>query len=261
MLRSRACLLALLLFPVLAQALTLRLCTDEKSHRPYLTPEGGGTAGLLIQLSAREVGIDVQFYPAPTTRCREEIRVGLADGFPITPHTPALEPFMAYPMKKGKPDGERAVMTARTAVFRRSASSVDWDGSRFSGLSTPVLVPFGAVLLVDRLKAMDVAMDDKGKSLDANLVKLLAGRADAAIGSETSGFALLADPQFKGKVEMLPIAFSAEPYFLGLNKQYYEANSELLEKLWTAMGRIRKSPAYLKQYEAALAQAARELKE
>lgn len=259
--RSCLFLLAVALSSAAAQAATLRLCTDEKSHLPYLTPEGGGTAGLLIQMAAREVGVAVEFYAAPTTRCREEIRVGVADGFPTAPFTPTLEPFMAFPMNMGRPDPERSVVTARAMVFRRTASTTQWDGNRFYGLHKPVLVPFGAVLLVDRLKALDVPIDDKGKSLDGNLVKLLAGRGDAAVGSEMSGHVLLADPQFKDKIEMLPIAFTEEAYYLGVNKPYYEANTELMEKLWTSMGRIRKSPQYLKEFEKVIRQAAKELKE
>jgi polar amino acid transport system substrate-binding protein len=261
MLRSCAGLIALMLLPLVAQGTTLRLCTDEKSHLPFITPQGGGTAGMLIQMAAKEVGVQVEFYPAPVTRCREEIRVGVADGYPTAPFTPALEPFMKFPMKDGKPDPERAIMTARAAVFRRAGSTANWDGRRFSHVSKPVLIPFGAVLLVDMLKAMEVAADDKGKTLGANLVKLLAGRGDVAVGSEVSGFVLLADPQFKGKIEMLPIPFSAEPYYLGLNKAFYDANAESMEKLWSAIGRIRKSPAYLKEHEKAVAQAAKELKE
>ncbi|MES2297850.1 MAG: hypothetical protein V4582_12465, partial [Pseudomonadota bacterium] len=149
----------------------------------------------------------------------------------------------------------------RSVVFRRIGSGVDWDGSRFRQLNTAVLIPFGAVLLVDRLKAMEVAADDKGKTLEANLVKLLAGRGDVVIGAETSGFALLNDPQFKDKIEMLPTPFSEEPYYLGLSKQYHGANAELAERLWNAIGRIRKSPAYLREYEKAVRLAAKEMKE
>ncbi|MES2297851.1 MAG: hypothetical protein V4582_12470, partial [Pseudomonadota bacterium] len=109
--RSWPILLALVLLCTAAQAASLRLCTDEKSHLPHMTPTGGGTAGLLIQLAAKEVGIEVEFYTAPITRCREEIRVGVADGFPTAPYTPALEPFMAFPMSHGKADPERAVVT------------------------------------------------------------------------------------------------------------------------------------------------------
>ncbi len=254
-------LLALLMLPLVAHGSDLRLCTDDKSHMPFMTPQGGGLAGMLIQMAAKEVGVQVEFHAAPTTRCREEIRVGVAHGFPTAPYTPALEPFMAFPMKNGKPDAERAVMTARAVVFRLKASPAHWDGTQFSHVSKPVLIPFGAVLLVDRLKAMEVPADDKGKTLEANLIKLLAGRGEVAIGSETSGLALLATPQFQGKIEMLPIAFTEEPYYLGLNRQFYEANTEQMEALWTAVGRIRKTPAYLKQSEKAFAQAARDLKE
>ncbi len=250
-----------MLVPLWAQAQTLRLCIDEKSHLPFITPKLGGTVGLLIQQAAREVGVKIDTYAAPITRCREEIRANVADGFPSAPNTPALQPFMAFPMQKGKPDADRAVLVARAMVFRRKDSPAHWDGRQFTRLTTPVLVNFGAVLLVDRLAAMGVPADDKGKTLDANMHKLLAGRADIALGAEYSGYALLADPQYAGKIDTLPLPFSEEPYYLGLSKRYYGANPVVAEQLWNAIGRIRKTAAYQDEVQKAIALAARTLKE
>lgn len=261
MVAYRAVLLVALLVPHWAQAQTLRLCIDEKSHLPFITPNLGGTVGLLIQQAAREVGVKIETYTAPITRCREEIRANVADGFPSAPNTPALQPFMTFPMQKGKPDAERAVLVARAMVFKRKDSPAHWDGRQFTRLTTPVLINFGAVLLVDRLAAMGIPADDKGKTLDANMNKLLAGRADVALGAEYSGYALLADPQYAGKIDTLPLPFSEEPYYLGLSKRFYDANPAVAEQLWNAIGRIRKTPAYQDEVQKAIALAARTLKE
>jgi len=261
MVRYCAGLLAMMLLPVSAHALTMRLCVDERSHLPFITPAGDGTAGLLIRSAAREVGIQVEFYGAPITRCREEIRAGVSDGFPTAPYTVSLLPFMSFPMNRLEPDAERAVMLARAMVFRRHGSQAGWDGKRFTKLEMPALVPFGAVMLVDRLQSMQVPVDDKGKTLDANFDKLLAGRGDVAIGAEYSGYALMADPRYAGKVEAVPAAFSEEPYYLALSKRFRDTNPDSAEQLWNAIGRIRKSPAYLDQFQKALTQAAKTLKE
>lgn len=261
MLPYRVTLLAALLLPLCGQAQTLRLCVDEKSHLPFITPTLGGTVGLLIHQAAKEVGVKIETYTAPITRCREEIRANVADGFPSAPNTPALQPFMVFPMQKGKPDADRAVLMARAMVFKRKDSPVQWDGKQFSQLNTPVLIAFGAVLLTDRISAMGLAMDDKGKSLDANMAKLLAGRADVTIGAEYSGYALLADPQFAGKIDTLPVPFSEEPYYLGLSKRFYSAHPAVAEQLWNAIGRIKKTAAYQEEVQKAFALAAKTQKE
>lgn len=239
----------------------LRICADEQSHMPFIDKAGNGVTGQLLLQAAAEVGVQLVFYGAPITRCREEIRAGLANGFPTAPYTTALLPFMVFPMQQGKPDTARAALLARAMVFRRRGSAAGWNGKVFSGLAMPVLMPFGAVLLSDRLQAMHVPVDDKGKTLDLIFGKLLAGRGDVAIGSEYSGAALLTEPRFAGKIETLPLPFSEEFYYLGVSRAYYDANPTQVEQLWDAIGRIRGSAAYRANYQKAIAAAAAAPKE
>lgn len=254
-----ACALASVAVPV--AAVTLRLCTDEQSRLPYITPQGTGIADLLIREAAKEVGITVEFRPAPISRCREEVRVHAVDGFPTVPYSPSVTEFMAFPMRGNEPDPSRAVNHIRALVFRRVGTVSAWDGVRFSQLNTPVLVPFGSVLLLDRLTQMGIPLENTARGLQANFQKLLAGRAELAVGSEFSGAALMAQPPYAGKIEALPIPFTDEPYYLSVSKRYRDANPDAVEKLWDAMGRIRKSPAYQQALRKALDEYARTLKE
>lgn len=244
-----------------AQALTLRLCADERSHMPFINASGGGMVGMLIQQAAQETGVTVQYYGAPITRCREELRANLASGFPGVPLTPSVQSFMAFPMQAGEIDNSRAVMNARALVYRRVGSSAGWDGKKFTDVSTPVMVPMGSVLLFDRLTAMGVPFDDGSKTLEGNFNKLLGKRGELVVGSEFSGAALLADPRFAGKIEALPLPFSDEAYFLALTKAIYDANPDTVERLWNALARIRKSAAYQQVVQKMLAEMARAPKE
>jgi polar amino acid transport system substrate-binding protein len=253
--------LALLLASSFAGATNMRICVDEQSHMPFINPAGEGVVGMLIRQAAEEAGMTVTFYAAPTTRCREELRAGVADGFPTTPYTTALLPFVAFPMVKSNPDPSRAAVTGRALVFRRKESSVGWDGKRFTNLQRPAMLPFGAVLLSDRLRAMQVPFDDKGKSLQVVFAKLLAGRGDVAIGAEYSGRAAMTDPRYAGKIDALPVPFSEEPYYLGVSRQFYAANGPGVEQLWSAMGHLRASPAYRANYQKEMLAAERAKKE
>jgi polar amino acid transport system substrate-binding protein len=255
------CMLLPLWASSLAGAAAMRICVDELSHLPFITPAGEGVSGKLIRQAAAETGMSITFYSAPITRCREEIRAGIADGFPTAPYTPALLPFMVFPMQQTRPDPARAVVLARALVFRRKGSSVDWDGQRFTKLERPAMLPFGSVLLTDRLQAMNVRFDDKGKSLNAVFAKLLAGRGDVAIGAEYSGRAILADPRYAGKIEELLKPFSEESYYFGVSRRFYEANGPQVERLWDAIGRVRASAAYRDNYQKEMLAAARAQKE
>lgn len=227
-----------------AGAVTLRLCTMETGIRPFITTNGSGIADQLIRQATQELGISVEFYAAPLARCREEIRTNIADGFPYAPYTPTLAQFYVYPMHGATVDAARAVNSGRSMVFRRVGSKVEWDGQRFSQLTTPVLVPFGMVMLHDHLKSLEVAIDNSGKTMETNFAKMLAGRADVAVGTEYHGRELLALPQFAGKIEELPQPFTDAPYFLVTSRRFYDANPQLMEKLWDTIGRIRRTPAY-----------------
>jgi polar amino acid transport system substrate-binding protein len=244
-----------------AAATTLRLCTDEQSRLPFITPQGTGMADVLIKEAAKEVGITVEFRPAPISRCREEIRVHAMDGFPTVPYSPSVKNFMAFPMHGNEPDPSRAVNHIRALVFRRVGTAAGWDGVRFTRLNTPVLVPSGSVLLLDRLTQMGIPLENTARGLEANFQKLLAGRAELAVGSEFTGNALMAQPLFAGRIEALPMAFTDEPYYLSVSKRYRDANPDVVEKLWNAMARIRKSPAYQQALRKALDEYARTLKE
>ena len=98
----------------------------------------------------------------------------------LLPFASRLYDFLAFPMAQGVADPSRSVMSGRTLVFRRKGSKVDWDGKRFSQLKTPVLIVFGSSMVIQRLGALGLPFDDKGKGVDANFSKLLAGRADIA---------------------------------------------------------------------------------
>ncbi|MYN44600.1 hypothetical protein GTP23_05860 [Pseudoduganella sp. FT93W] len=235
-----------------AQAVTLRLCTMESAVLPYITPEGQGTADLLIRMAAQELDITLIYHPAPLARCRELVRTGSADAFPAAPYIPTLAAEFRYPLQRGEIETGDAVASGRTMVFRRVGSSVEWDGVRFAHLSTPVLTPFGTVMPREKLQALNVPIDANGRTMQANFQKMLAGRADVAVALETHGAQLLLLPQFAGKIEMLPAPFLDENYYLAISPAFYEAHAALIEKLWDTIGRLRRSPLYLAQQRKAM---------
>jgi polar amino acid transport system substrate-binding protein len=238
----------------------LRLCVDQASHLPFITPDAQGTAGLLIRQAAKEAGVTLILSPAPVARCREEIRAGKADAFPTTPYTPAVTAFMVFPMKDGRPDTTAAVSQNTAQVFRRVGSAVDWDGKRFHGLSTAALIPSGAVLLKDRLRDLGVPEDDGAKSLEANFAKLLVHRADVAIGSSYSAHGLLAQARFAG-IEALPVPFSDEAYYLSFSRRFADQHPELVARMWSLIVAIKARPEYQRQAAQTMQDYARTLKE
>ncbi len=260
--RALVCLLCLASLALPASAVTLRVCVDQMVHLPIMTPDLGGTVGMLVKMAAAEVGVELAVAPAPLGRCVENLKAGHVDAFPYAPYLPDSLPFLGYPVaKNGEVDPARAVAVLRNRVFRLKSGKVQWDGQRFSGQSMPVLATFGAVLVVDKLKAMKVNFDDNGKSTEANLRKLMAGRGDLVIAMETDGKRLLSQAEFGKAIEMLPASFSEAPYFLGISQRFIAKNPGLAEALWRAIGQIRQSPAYAVMEQQLIAEAAKAAKE
>ncbi|MES2950961.1 MAG: hypothetical protein V4858_20695 [Pseudomonadota bacterium] len=239
-------LLLLWAMPTLASAAKLRICSDILPHPPYLMPGGHGTTGLLIRMAAQDIGLDVEFYDAPIRRCQEDLRANEADAFPVTPYAPDVLPFLVFPMADGKVDRPRATTSVRTLVVRRIGSPANWDGKALTGLQKPVLVKYGTMMIGKKLAALQVAMDDTGKSPESNFRKLLAGRGDLAICPEVEGHALLRKPEFAGKLEALALPFTDDVYYLAITKQFDAKHPDVAEQLWNAITLIKRSPVYLK---------------
>jgi polar amino acid transport system substrate-binding protein len=235
-----------LLCPGLALAAKLRVCTDVHPHPPFLMPDGSGSAGRLVALGAREAGFDLEFYAVPLARCRAEAEVNVVHGFPMTPYIPNVLPYARYPMRNGQPDVNRATMRARIMLYQRSGGPVTWNGRKVQGLVRPVLVPSGSLAMIDVLRKIGAPMDEQGRSLQANLSKLVAGRGDAAVGVWDEGVHLLTLPEFAGKIEMLPLPVHEQAYFLVVTKAFYAEHGPAVEEMWDVIGREGQTPASYK---------------
>ena len=231
-------LASLLLAPGIGLAAKLRVCTDVHPHPPFLMPDGGGSAGQLVAAGARDAGFDLEFYAVPLARCRAEAEVNVVHGFPMTPYIPNVLPFARYPMRNGEPDATRATMRARIMMYQRAGGPVTWNGKQIGGLVRPVLVPSGSLAMIDVLRKLGAPMDEQGRSLQANLSKLLAGRGDAAVGVWDEGVHLMTLPEFAGKIEMLPLPVFEQPYFLVVTKAYYAEHGPKVEQMWNTIGRL-----------------------
>jgi polar amino acid transport system substrate-binding protein len=230
--------LAASLCPALVLAAKLRVCTDVHPHPPFLMPDGSGSAGRLVAAGARAAGFDLEFYAVPLARCRAEAEINVVHGFPMTPYIPDVLPYARYPMRNGRPDPARATMRARIMLYQRVGGPVTWNGRQVGGLERPVLVPSGSLAMIDVLRKIGAPMDEQGRSLHANLSKLMAGRGDAAVGVWDEGVHLLTLPEFAGKIEMLPLPVFEQSYFLVVTKAYYAEHGPAVEAMWNTIGRL-----------------------
>jgi len=227
--------------PALAAGARLRMCVDSHPHPPFIMPDGGGSAGRLIAAAARQAGFELEIYQASIARCRAEIGLNLAHGYPTTPYLAELLPIVDFPMRGGAPDPARATMRSRIMLFRRSGAGVTWDGVRLGGLARPVLVPSGSLMIPPFLKALGAPMDVSGQSMAINFVKLMAGRSDSLAGLEDEGERLLRDPRFAGKIEVLPLPLFEQTYYFAISRDFRARHGPAVEAMWDAIGRLNQA--------------------
>lgn len=236
------------LFLAAAQAIhaaeTLRICTDDASHPPFLYPDRDGTIQVLVRMASAQVGKPVTFVPMPARRCKAELQGRAVDAAIVAAPVQANAGDYAYPVRQGRADPEKAVAVVQAKVFRRKGSKASWDGRRFSGLAGPVLVPTGNVFISHRLEQLKVPFDEGARDAEQNFLKLLGSRADLVIVPENDGTALLREAKWAARIEALPAPFTAQEFFLAFSQSYFREQPSVAMAFWRAIGEIRTSRAY-----------------
>lgn len=224
-----------------AAADTLVICIGDRPYPPLFFPDHDGQAQWLVRKAVERLGGQVQFEAVPWRRCLQGLRTGAyAGGLPVIANMSFL-PHFAFPTEQGRVDADRQLARVNHMVVRRIGSNAEWDGRGFSKMSGPVLFPAGIVVIRETLAAMGASGDEGSAHERQTLAKLLARQGDLAIIQSGVAQALIADVQFRDRLEILPQPFVSLPCFLAFNRAYYEANRAYAEAVWREIQRLRVS--------------------
>lgn len=238
--------------PVSAQ--TLVLATDDTPGEPYIM--GGGRdfhpvrPGIEIELYrevARELGLTVTFRRMPWKRCLKEIQAGRVDGVFPASYKPEREALGCYPMKNGAPDPSRKTRDSAYCLYRRSGSSVSWNGESFVHLAdspkAAIGVPLGWAIGED-LRKMGVPLVEKTYPRDL-LVMLASGGLAGVVCLDSVIDAYLADAAGDfAQIEKAGPPVSEKHYYLIFSHDFAARHSGLPEAIWDRIARIKQSSAY-----------------
>lgn len=246
----RRLLLALLLTVACdSHALTVRLCTLDHPFPPHTMPDGSGQVQELLRLAAKEEGLVLENTVAPRLRCIAKLKSAEVDAL-LSAFLPERMAYGVFPMAGAVADAARAVCEVRFIVYRQKGGKMQWDGHAFVGLDQR---PFGiqtGLAVAQRLRQTGVTVDEGAKTLEQNFEKLVRGRVQAVVALEGESQPLI-DRKFADQIEALSKAFDTVPLYLHVRTGYYARNQEAIDKLWSAVRRIRASAAfqqYLQRY-------------
>lgn len=238
-----AALMALLLLPLPAGALELRLAYIDQDARPYMTgagtaiPEQPGVAVELVQRAVSQLGARLALTRMPARRMLEEVKAGRQDGILGFRHSPERAQDLVFPtMPDGRPDASRHAARLAHSLYRRSNSGVTWDGQRVGGLTAPVAVS-STQLVADALLAQGIEIlriESSGQMFGM----LAIGRVDAVVVIDALGDRQLRQ-QGSGLIEKVAPPMLVEDFHVPVSPRFYAAQRDFTERLWRLIGERR----------------------
>ena len=187
-------------------------------------------------------GDSVQFESVPWKRCTDGVVAGSYDA--AMPPSAAFGPAMTFPMNVDEVDSRKAVGNVTLMVLRRVGTKTDWDGKTFTALTTPVMFNKNIVSVRDKLAKLGIPGDEGAHANESLLRKLLAGRSELLIMNAQAAMEEIADPEFRGRLEILPVPFLSFTLYVAFNREFQRANPRSVEAIWTEIGRLRASPEW-----------------
>ncbi|MFZ3182850.1 MAG: hypothetical protein WA173_01735 [Pseudomonas sp.] len=227
-----------------AQGQTLHVCIPDVSSPPRTFPDHDGQVQYLIRRAVSEQGWAVEFIPVPWRRCLAGVASGRYDAVATAPANTNTQHSLSFPMHGGQLDQNRASAEYVLRVFRPLGGKAGWDGRHFTGLETPVLIRAGAIGLKNWLAGVGAVSEDSAKSVPQIMQMLLHGRAQIGVGSQDEVLLALQSVEVKGQIELLPGQLGRTLLYTGVNKSFYAREPGTTEAIWTAIGRIQRTPEW-----------------
>jgi polar amino acid transport system substrate-binding protein len=234
-----------MLLAIGCEAGTVTICIPDVDYPPLIYQSHEGQAQWLVRKAVERQGDSIQFLPVPWKRCIDGARKGTYDGALPPAFNQEFLPELVFPMRNGKMDAAFGLADNTYVVLRRIGGTVNWDGQKFTGLTTPVLLQGGIVIVRNKLTALKVGVDEGSKSDLNALQKLAVRRGDIAMMHKQSAEQFITQDEFRDKLEILPEPFLTFPVFLAFNRTYYEQSKLRAEAIWTEIKRLRTSKEWL----------------
>ncbi|MBH9551782.1 substrate-binding periplasmic protein [Inhella gelatinilytica] len=235
-----------------AEPKVVKLCANAALG----APDSEATPYLMLRRLQDELPfLRLQVTPLPWNRCLQEAAQGRFDGVLSASHTPERAQTLRYPATAaGTLDDSKRMFQLGYALVRLRGAAAHWDGTHFTG-TTPKA---GDALGAERGFAIAQFARERGahveeRSLMGNLLEgLRLRRVQGILVNQEFAAQLLAQPEWAGQLELGGPALAVRPYFLPLNSAWATREPALAETLWTAVERVRRTPAFAQAYSHSL---------
>jgi len=245
-------------FPLMADQLKLRIGYNANSSYPHFLGTGlkpasppGVSLDILNKIS-NDLNFEIEYVRRPGRRILHELKEKQLDAAFIFSYKPEREEFGVFPMKEGKPDGDKRLTVLSYVLYKMAGSELDWDGEKFINLRGVIGANSGYSIVKD-LKKKGIKVEE-ARSTKNNFTKLRSGRIDGVADQGIVADAYIHTNDFSDVVKVSqPIA--TKDYFLIFSHEFSTKNPDLRDKIWNEISEHRDQlaeqfmPRYLEEYQ------------
>jgi len=221
----------------------LTACVPDVALPPVSYPDREGRHQYLLREAAEGLALRIRFVVEPRQRCVESVAAGRYDWLISATDTPSLRARLAFPMSGQQIDVKRALTQLVVTFLAPVDGTARWDGKQLSGLHGPLLYRNGQLRGRDWATAHGVEHAATFNALSMARM-LLAGRAGLGILTDKEADALLAQPEFAGRLKRLEPVVMEVAVFALASPAYVRAHGDEAEAIWTAMAQGRRSAEF-----------------
>ena len=236
-------LLSLLPACAMAEHPRLRICYETEDALPFWTDAKQANPGVLIELiqsTAQQLDIPLEFQRQPWKRCVMQLQTGQSDGIFAAIWQADRDAWGQFPGRNPQRDlpvdRNYRLWQADYPIITRIGSPLQWDGQQFSGLQAGLSAPLGYIAS-QRLQAMGAL--NTSQSAEKALKLVVLGRLDGYVVERQIGITHIRQLGLQSKLTMLPIPLFRADWYLPLSHQFTHRHPELARRFWQALGEQR----------------------
>lgn len=234
-----------------APATAFEMCVEDQPLIPLANAgkEPQGYAEILVKEAARNLGIAVTESVAPWVRCEKMLASGVYDAALNMTFAGKNTAIGVFPMTPARaPDTDKSVGRYTSQLFRRIGSTADLTDGIVVNTPKPVGIQAGYQLHRALIQSAHWTVLEIPNDANQMAEMLMGGRVDLLVGDYAAQ--RVVETKYKTLIEPLPSLFSDSVVYLVFSKSYYQANQDMIERLWTEIGRVRNSRDYKDEISA-----------
>lgn len=230
----------------------LRLCHEIEDLPPYINTSAAnqhlpqpGPLIELLELAARQAEVRLELQRRPWKRCIHQLELGQSDGIFVAMWQPERDAWGRFPgrdAKQGSPvNPDYRLWRVDYPIIVRKDTPLQWDGTRFTGVSSGLSAPLGYVA-TQKLQKLGV-LAGTPQTPEKALRLVAAGRLDGFVLERRVALSLIERLGLGGQLGLLPQPFIVDDWHLPLSHQFYQSHPQVAQRFWQAIAGQREAHA------------------